>query len=90
MTVWGDPTTLQSMTEAFYNGQAQGRYLKGLSASIPGEMKEAATNAIHGLGNLGVSVIERLTGVKVKPEDVESAIHEMEGGGGVGGGGGGS
>jgi uncharacterized membrane protein YqiK len=79
MTVWGDPTTLQSMTEAFYTGQAQGRYLKGLSASIPGEMKEVATNAIHGLGDLGVSVIERLTGVKVKPEDVESAIHEMGG-----------
>ncbi len=78
MQVWGDPESMSRMMDAFFRGQRNGHFLEGLSQGLPEEVRDAALAGVAGLGELGARLVERLTGQKVAPEDVERALKEEE------------
>jgi len=62
VTLWGDPSTFEKMSSAFYRGQAMGTLLEGLEKSVPTDLKTAATSLGGALaGTLG-AVAKRVTG----------------------------
>jgi len=50
MTVWGDPTTVQRMTAAFFQGQSAGMFVEGLDRSLPPDAKKAAVAGAAAVG----------------------------------------
>lgn len=78
MTFWGDPTSMEQMVQSFYAGQRNGRFVEGLAAGLPDEVKNLATGAASGLGAIGAALIKRLTGNELDPEVVEDAIKDLQ------------
>jgi flotillin len=73
ITIWGDPSTMAKMAQAFASGQANGQFLTGLAESLPDGSRTAAENLFAGFGNFlaGFRGESKLT-----PERLEKFIHE--------------
>lgn len=69
VTVWGDPTTVSRMTEAFFHGQQNGKYFEGLVGATPPELKETAAALLTSLGASGASFAEFLRKEVKKPSE---------------------
>ena len=81
MTIWGDATTAEKISNAFTNGQMAGNFMSGLKESTPEQitdavmdLKDAAAGALAGLGEGLGGLIKKLTGVDVNPEDVSKIV----------------
>ncbi|MBI3964195.1 MAG: hypothetical protein HY329_01060 [Chloroflexi bacterium] len=72
ITVWGDPTTVTRMSEAFYRGQQNGYVLDGLAAATPPEVKQAAS----GLGAVLAAIAKEKLGISVDPAVAENLLRE--------------
>lgn len=79
VTIWGDPTTMARMSEGFYRGQANGKFVEGLAASMPDGVKTAAESLATGIGQMGAALIHKMTGKRVSPDEVETAIKDVVG-----------
>lgn len=79
VTVWGDPTTMARMSEGFYRGQANGKFVEGLAASMPDGVKTAAESFATGIGQMGAALIHKMTGKTVTPDEVETALKDAVG-----------
>ena len=69
MTIWGDPTTLARMSQAFAAGQQNGSFVGGVSESLPNGVKESVSD----LAQILTAALGRLTGVKAEPQPVAVA-----------------
>lgn len=78
MTIWGDGATVAQMTSSFTKGQLFGNLIAGATEAVPDKVQDAAFAGLAGIGQLGAVLIERLTGQKVNPADVEKVIAEMK------------
>lgn len=78
MKIFGDPSTFLRMSEAFTRGQSFGALIEGAVEGTPEEVQQAAYAGLAGLGQVGAAIVEKLTGKKVKPEDVEQAIADLQ------------
>ncbi|MFH0982031.1 MAG: SPFH domain-containing protein [Planctomycetota bacterium] len=76
MTLWGDPTAVQRMSTAFYQGQAVGMFADGLGKSLPPGLKEAAARGFAGFGATLAAAVKKITGVDLDPEAAEAALRE--------------
>jgi uncharacterized membrane protein YqiK len=81
MTIWGDPSTVARMTEAFFRGQSSGTFVDGLSTSVPPDLKDLAVSGVSGLGKLAAALVKKLTGQDIAPEEAEQALKEHLSGG---------
>lgn len=61
LTIWGDPSSVSKISEAFMNGQLNGSFLSGLLESTPREVKDGATSALEGLQKIAGNLLQRLT-----------------------------
>jgi hypothetical protein len=55
MTVWGDPTTVQKMSESFFRGQQFGFLTDGLLEHVPDEVKSAIGQVAERLNGGGAN-----------------------------------
>jgi uncharacterized membrane protein YqiK len=55
MTVWGDPTTVQKMSESFFRGQQFGFLTDGLLEHVPDEVKSAIGQVAERLNGSGTN-----------------------------------
>ena len=76
MTLWGDPSAVQRMSSAFYQGQSMGMFADGLGASLPPAVKEAAARGFSGLGATLAAAVKKITGLDVDPAAAEAALRE--------------
>jgi uncharacterized membrane protein YqiK len=76
LTLWGDPTAVQRMSTAFYQGQAFGMFADGLGKSLPPGLREAAAKGFSGLGATLSAAVKKITGIDVEPETAEAALRE--------------
>ena len=53
MTVWGDPNTVQKMTDSFFRGQQFGFLTEGLLGALPEELKDVVGQAAQRLNGSG-------------------------------------
>ena len=75
ITVWGDPSTVTKMMQSFIVGQANGKLLEGLIEATP----EGVKDSISGLAKIGAAMLEKFAGIKMAPEQVETAIRKAVG-----------
>jgi flotillin len=55
MTVWGDPSTVQKMTDSFFRGQQFGFLTEGLLGALPEDMRNAVGQAAQRLSGSGAN-----------------------------------
>ncbi len=75
MTLWGDPSALQRMASAFYEGQATGMYVQGLDRSIPPEVKQAAVTGATAIGQTLGNVVRKIVGTDTPPAAADDGRH---------------
>jgi uncharacterized membrane protein YqiK len=80
MTIWGDPSSVQRMTGAFYQGQQTGMFVEGLSRSLPDGVKQAVATSANGLGAMVAAVVKKITGMDIDPAVAEAAMRETSDG----------
>lgn len=69
MTVWGDPTTVQRMTAAFFQGQSAGMFVEGLDRSLPPDAKKAAVAGAAAVGATIGAVAKKVVGMATGKDD---------------------
>jgi len=74
MQIWGDPTTLSRMSGAFFKGQQNGEFIKGLGASMPDEFLSFAERTAGGIGDLAAAVVKKFTGADVPPDKAREML----------------
>ena len=75
MTIWGDPSALQRMASAFYQGQATGMYVQGLDRSVPPEIKQAAATGATAIGQTLGAVVRKIVGTDTPPATADDGRH---------------
>jgi len=70
MQMWGSTDMLDKVNEAFYKGQSNSKFIEGIVANMPPEIKEMADKVIGMLTNFGKAATEKLAG-KSAEEKVE-------------------
>ena len=74
MHLFGDPTTVATMTQQFLKSVGWGLTVEGLVDSTPADVKEAAMNMLKGTGGALSDLVARFTGGKPK---VDPALLEQ-------------
>lgn len=79
MQVFGDPTTLSSMTQSFLKSFGWGMTVDGLVSSTPEDVRELATGLLTGTGSAIRDLAERFAKGKaqVDPGTVEKALIDI-------------
>lgn len=70
ITIWGDPSSVAKMTEAFYRGQQWGQLANGFSQSVPPEAKEM----FEGLA----TVIRDKLGLPISAEQLKGLVEQSQ------------
>ncbi len=73
MQIWGDPTTLSRMTQAFLDGQGTSMKIDGFVAGVSPEVKGVAAN----VGTLLARYAKEQFGLDVKPEEAEQLLKQL-------------
>ena len=88
MHLFGDPTTVATMTQQFLKSVGWGLTVEGLVDSTPADVKDAAMNMLKGTGSALSDLVARFTGGKPKVDPalleqiVADAIAKAKGGDG--------
>ncbi len=78
MHLFGDPSTVATMTQQFLRSVGWGLSVKGLVDSTPEDVRQTATQMVRGTGEALRDVVSRFTGGKVAlaPEALEQIVSD--------------
>ncbi len=77
MQIFGDPTTLSSMTSRFMSAAGWGQAVNGLRKGLPKDVAEIAGRALTGTGAALAELVERATGKRIAPEMIEDTVRKI-------------
>jgi uncharacterized membrane protein YqiK len=73
VTVWGDPSTVARMSEAFYRGSSASQLASGFASGVPPEVRDTAL----GIGAILARALRDKLGLEVDPADAASAFEAV-------------
>lgn len=76
MTFWGDPTAVERMSRAFFQGQAHGMWVGGLENTLPADVKAAARSGASALGATVAAAVKKVLGIEIDPAAAEAALRD--------------
>lgn len=79
MKIYGDPNAVASMMDALTSGHKIGAFAEGLLETTPKPIKEIAAKSLAGLGDMASNMLEKLTGQKIKGDDIEKFLKANKG-----------
>jgi len=77
MQIFGDPTTLSSMTSNFMSAAGFGQMFNGLRTSLPPDAQLAAGRMLGGLGGALAAALQKVTGQQVDPATLEKIVTQV-------------
>ncbi|HEY3244558.1 MAG TPA: hypothetical protein VGM03_14530, partial [Phycisphaerae bacterium] len=79
MQIFGDPTTLASMTDRFMNSAGWAQSINGFRTSLPADLQDVASKVLGGTGEALSSALRKLTGNHIDPELLEQTLKRIVG-----------
>ncbi len=77
MQIFGDPTTLTSMTTRFMSAVGYGQMFNGLRSSLSPEARDAAVRLLGGLAPSLAGALRRATGADIDAETIETVLQKV-------------
>jgi uncharacterized membrane protein YqiK len=74
MTFYGDAATFQNMLSKLASGQAAGKYIEGLTSTVPEEVKTLTFDTIASFSKAAANLLESLGGPKLSPEALQKLV----------------
>lgn len=74
MQIFGDPTTLASMTSRFMNAAGYSQMVNGFRAGLPTDVQQVAGTALGGLGTTLAAALKKVTGQDIDPTTIENVL----------------